>query len=96
MPNVIYWPTKLAAETVDYGADWAPTLSRVGDETITDSAWALISGDVTVGVDAIDADARGTSVRISGGTANTAAVVRNTVTLSDGQVLTTDAHLKVR
>lgn len=93
---MIYWPTKAPAEIIDYGMDWGPTLSRLNDPTISESAWALVSGDVVIGVSSIDANGRGTRVRISGGTDATAAVIRNTVTLSDGQVLTEEAYLKIR
>ena len=92
---MIYWPTKAPAEIVDYGANWAPTLSRLGDPTITDSTWELVSGDAVIGLDTVAADGRSTAVRISGGTDGVDSVFRNTVTLSDGQVLNTEAYLQV-
>lgn len=93
---MIYWPTKAPSDQIDYGMDWGPTLSRMGNPTITVSTWALVSGDVAIGASTIDGDGRGTEVRITGGTDATDAVVRNTVTLSDGQVLHEEAYLKIR
>lgn len=93
---MIYWPTKGPSDQIDYGMDWGPTLSRLDDPTISVSNWTLVSGDVTIGVAGIAADGRSTEVRISGGTDATEAVVRNTVTLSDGQVLHEEALVKVR
>lgn len=93
---MIYWPTKTPAAIIDYGADWAPTLSRLGDPTITNSVWAVLSGDVTITTQSIDADSRGTGVGVSGGTDGTDSILENTVTLSDGEVLTEKAYLKVR
>jgi hypothetical protein len=93
---MIYWPTKTPATVLDYGADWAPTLSRLGDPTITASVWTLLSGDAIKGADAIDAGARSTTVRVSGGTDGVDSVFKNTVTLSNGEVLETKALLKVR
>lgn len=93
---MIYWPTKTPAEVMDYGMNWGPTLSELGDPTITGSAWAVLSGDVTLTGDSIDADNRGTQVRVNGGTDATDAVVQNTVTLSDGEVLTEKAYIKIR
>lgn len=93
---MIYWPTKGPSDVIDYGMNWAPTLARLGDPTITVSTWTLVSGNVVIGPDSIDADSRGTEVRISAGTDGTDAVLRNTVTLSDGQVLHEEAFVKVR
>jgi hypothetical protein len=91
---VIYWPTKTPDAEIDYGADWAPTLSRVGDATIADSDWTRLSGDAVIGV-ASFTDTE-TSVRISAGTDGIDSIFENTVTLSDGQILTEKAYLKVR
>lgn len=93
---MIYWPTKTPGAAIDYGADWGPTLSKLGDPTIVSSVWSLISGDVTIGVSGISGGAQETLVRISGGTDGTEAIVKNTVTLSDGQILDEKAFLKIR
>lgn len=93
---MIYWPTKSPAEIIDFGMDWAPTLSKLDDPTITGSVWAVASGDVVLGATSIDADNRGTQVRLSGGTDGTDSIVKNTVTLSNGDVLEEKAYLKVR
>lgn len=91
---MIYWPTKAPAAIIDYGANWAPALSRLGDVTITNSVWSRVSGDAVVGTQ--NHTATTTSVRISGGTDGTDSVFENVVTLSDGQVLDKKALLKVR
>jgi len=93
---MIYWPTKGPSDVIDYGMDWGPTLSRIGNPTISNSVWALVSGDVTIGASSIDADGRGTEVRISAGTNGTDAVVRNTITTSDGQTVHEEAFVKIR
>lgn len=93
---MIYWPTKTPATEIDYGMDWAPTLSLLGDPTITFSTWAVLSGDVTTSATGIDPDGKGTGVRVSNGTSGTDAILENTVTLSDGEILTEKAYLKIR
>lgn len=90
---MIYWPSKPAAAVIDYGANWAPALSRLGDVTITNSTWTRISGDAVAGL-ATFTDTT-TSVRISAGTAGTESIFENVVTLSDGQTLPERAFLKV-
>lgn len=91
---MIYWPTKTPAAVIDYGMDWGPTLSRLSDPSISNSVWAIVSGDVTLGISSINGVETG--VRVSGGTDGTDAVVQNTITLSDGEILTEKAYLKVR
>jgi hypothetical protein len=93
---MIYWPTKAPGDSIDYGMDWGPTLSKLGDPSITLSAWAVVSGDVTIPANTIAAGSRGTVARVAGGTDGTEAIVRNTVTLSDGQILHEEAFIKIR
>lgn len=93
---MIYWPTKAPGDSIDYGMDWGPTLSKLGDPTITLSVWAVVSGDVTLPVHTINAGGRETVVRVAGGTDGSEAIVRNTVTLSDGQTIHEEAFLKIR
>ena len=89
---MIYWPSKLAGEAVDRGANWAPTLGDLGDATIQGSSWALTQGDVTLS--AASYTAKTTSIRVSAGTSGEH-ILRNTVTLSDGQILQQFAFIKV-
>jgi hypothetical protein len=93
---MIYWPTKAPGDSIDYGMDWGPTLSKMDDLTITNSEWAVVSGDVTLPANAIAAGSRGTIVRVADGTDGSEAIVRNTVTLSDGQTIHEEAFIKIR
>jgi hypothetical protein len=93
---MIYWPTKAPSDSIDYGMDWGPTLSKMGDPTIVTSNWAVVSGTVTLPAKAIAAGSRETLVRVAGGTDGTEAIVKNTVTLSDGQIIHEDAFLKIK
>lgn len=91
-----YWPTKTPVEVRDQGLDWGPTLSKIGDPTITNSVWSVLNGTaLATGSDIID-DSRETVTRVSGGTAGQETVFRNTITLSNGQVLTEDVFQRVR
>lgn len=94
---MIYWPTKSPTEVIDYGMNWAPTLSLLtGSPTIVSQTWTIVSGNVTLGAQSIDADGKGTNVRVSAGTDGTEAIVKNTVTLSDGQIIDENAFVKIR
>lgn len=93
---MIYWPTKAPSDTIDYGLDWGPTLSKLDDPTIVGSEWTIVSGNVTVPSNTIAAGSRGTVARVAGGTDGTEAILRNSVTLSDGQVIHEEAFLKIR
>jgi len=89
-----YWPSKIAAGAYDMGLDWAPALAELGDLTITGSTWSIISGDVVLSNFSFTTTK--TAVRVSAGTAGSEAVVRNLVTLSNGEKYHEDAFLKVR
>lgn len=97
---MIYWPTKAPTDVIDYGMGWGPTLGELGDPPptieVVGTSWSILSGDVSIITSAVDGDGRGTVVRVAGGTADTEAILRNVVTLSDGQVLHEDAFLKIR
>lgn len=93
---MIYWPTKAPTDSIDYGMDWGPTLSKMGDPSIVSSSWAVVSGNVTLGPDAIAAGSRETLVRVSGGTDGSEAIVRNIITLSDGEIIHEEAFLKIK
>lgn len=94
---MIYWPTKAPSDEIDYGMGWGPTLGELGDPppTIISATWTVREGNVTIGANVVDADGRGTVVRVVGGSANTEAILRCVVTLSDGQVLHEDAFIKI-
>lgn len=96
---MIYWPSKAPADAIDYGMAWGPTLSKLDPDTpptIIVSDWSVLVGDVTVQAQVIDEAGRGTTVRVVGGTNNTEAVLRNQVTLSDGQSIHEDAFIRIR
>lgn len=94
---MINWPSKTPAEFKDYGLNWAPALSKIaGNPTITNSSWSKISGDASLGAGLIQPDARRTAVKIGAGSAGGVSIFRNQVTLSDTQVLTCDALVRVR
>jgi hypothetical protein len=92
---MIYWPTKGAAAAHDYGLDWSPTLAKLGDLTIASSEWATLYGDAAVAGDGVDPDGKGTAARVLGGTAGQPTIFRNTVTLSDGQIIYEDVMVEI-
>lgn len=94
---MIYWPTKAPADLKDFGAAWGPFLSKLSSPppTITVSVWSVRSGDVFIQAQVIDPNGRGTECRVGGGTDGTEAILRNQVTLSDGQSFHEDAFIKI-
>lgn len=94
---MIYWPDKAPSDNVDLGADWSPTLAKLGDKTILSSVWVRRSGTAVASNQAIipGPGGRKTGVRIGGGLPGTFSVFRNTVTLNDGQIVHEDAMIKV-
>lgn len=99
---MIYWPSKAPADAIDFGMAWGPFLSELGTPPPTilstpgGSVWTVRSGDVNIVASVVDADGRGTEVRLTGGTDGTEAILRNQVTLSDGQSFHEDAFIKIR
>ena len=91
-----YWPTKTPDQVKFLGLDWGPTLSKLGDPTIIDSDWTTLHGDAQHTAGVIDEEGRRTVTQISGGTPGIITVFRNTVTLSDTQVLDEDVTIKCR
>lgn len=79
---------KQPTETVAYGGDWRLRLARFPAVIISQSTWAAVTTDgaLVLSGGAIDSSGKQTSVLISGGTAGYVYTVKNTVTLSDGQV----------
>lgn len=88
-----YWPSKGATVVTDYGLNWAPTLSDLGDLTIADSDWEVQSGSATLSNYAFTDTS--TAVRVSAGEPNEEQIFRNTVTLSDDSVYYEDVFLKI-
>lgn len=93
---MIYWPSKPAANVRPYGLDWGPLLSKLGNPSITASAWSVLSGTAGIANGTIDPDGQHVYTTVNGGTADKETVFRNTVTLSNGQVWSADIFLKVR
>jgi hypothetical protein len=71
-----------------YVGDWRVKLAPYAGLIIVLSTWTIVSPDgaLTTSAAAIAGDGLTTSALFSGGTFGTAYVVKNTVTLSDGQV----------
>lgn len=91
-----YWPSKTPVSVRDLGLDWGPALSELGDAAIVTSAWQRLRGPCGYTVGTVLDAGRKTVTRISGGTAGVISVFRNTVTLSDGQVLDEDVTINTR
>lgn len=73
--------SKDAAEVLDFGYDWSPSLET--DEVILTSSWAASSVDITLDSDEIDADETSTTVWVSDGNAGEEYILTNTIT-TDG------------
>lgn len=67
-------------EVRDYALDWTPQL---GSNTISNGVWSVVSGGVTIVAQSFTST--GVIMRLTGGTANTVALLKSTVTLSDGE-----------
>jgi hypothetical protein len=81
---------KQPGESRKYGGDWRPALARFPGVTIVGSAWSLVPGSdgaLTLGTAAINGAGDQTSVLLGGGTAGVVYTLKNSVTLSDGQIL---------
>lgn len=91
-----YWPTKTREVTRDQGLDWGPTLSKIGDPTIVGSVWTRLSGSIIATGGGILSGDRRTVTRVSGGTPGEGTLFRNTITLSNGYILTEDVFQRTR
>lgn len=90
-----YWPTKTPAQVRDRGLLWLPTLEQYAvPPTITGSIWEKLHGDADCTEGTFDTIS--TTTRVFGGTADKETVFRNTVTLSNNEVLTEDVFQRVR
>ncbi len=81
---------KAPADVVDIEIDWSPL---IGADAIAGSAWTADAG-LTVAAQSVASPK--TKVRISGGAADTACTVANTVTLASGQTFARSFRLLVR
>lgn len=80
----------IVGESKTYNGDWRRVLAGIaGAPTITLSAWVVVAGGagLTIVGSAINVDGDITSVTLQGATAGVVYTLRNTVTLSDSQVL---------
>jgi hypothetical protein len=78
-------------EVRDYGIDWS---GDIGAATIQSSAWAVVSGTLTlVGNDFDDTT---TTVRVSGGTLGQTCELLNHIVLSNGEEAELTCKLKIR
>lgn len=94
---MLYWPNKTPDEIFDVGLDWGPAVSKFGDSPVITSAWTREEGSVAASSDSIDADGRGTNVRVSGGgLVGEVNTFRNDVTLASGVELQAWATFKIR
>lgn len=91
VPALVFERAKDADETKTYGVDWSADL---GGSTITASAWAVVSGSVIIEDDAFTTTT--TTVQLSGGVNGTPALVRNDVTLANGDELQQTCRLYVK
>jgi hypothetical protein len=91
-----YWPTKTPLQIRDRGLNWLPTLEQypAPQPTIVDSSWDKLHGDADI-TSGIFNDTT-TTARVIGGTAGQETVFRNTISLSNGEVLDEDVFQRVR
>jgi hypothetical protein len=89
---MLVWPAKDPDEDVLNTVDWS---RRLGTDIISDVAFEVTSGDVTVS-DGEHDGARLAQVLVSGGTAGTKAKVLCEITTVDGQLLQETATLLIR
>lgn len=76
-------------ESRRYGGDWRARLAQWPGVSIVGASWSLVPGSdgaLSIGGGAINGDGTMTSALFTGGTAGTVYTVKNSVTLSDGQV----------
>ena len=86
------WPAKDPGETLDYQFDWTARLET--GETILTSTMTLLSGDTTVSSPSFLGGV--TTVWLSGGTVETASVVNNVITTSDGRTYEESARVRIK
>lgn len=98
---MLTWPTKDPNEVLDYQIDWddedPPGPRLVDGETISTSTFSIVSGDVVIAVSPAPSVADGvTTVWLTGGTADTSAVILNRVVTSAGRTYDKSVKLRIR
>lgn len=84
------WPSKSTGEVIFYGLNWSQPL---GTDTIATSSWALSATDIVE--DSSSFWPYGTTILLSGGTANTTYTVTNTITTASGQTFVEPVSIRV-
>lgn len=97
---MLQWPNKDPDEILDYDLDWAnPDDPRLETgETLTSSAWTIITGDVVISTNPASSYAPSglSTVWLTGGTAGTRCVLNNRVTTSKGRTYEQEVLLRIR
>lgn len=86
-----YWPNKDPDEVLDYSIDWE---ARLGADTISTSAWSVVSGTVVEGVN--NKTDTVTTVWLSGGAAGENAEIHNRIVTAGGRTMDQTVYLRVR
>lgn len=86
-----YWPNKDPDEVLDYSIDWS---ARLGADTISTSAWSVVSGTVVEGVN--NKTDTVTTVWLSGGTVGENAEIHNRIVTAGGRTMDQTVYLRVR
>lgn len=90
---MVVWPEKDPDETVEYGFKWAQELAP--GRSISASDWFVEEGGVILTGAAIVTGTE-THIRVAGGVIGTPAVIRNRVTLDNGEIYEERARIPIR
>ncbi len=74
-------PKKDPGETLDYALDWSQAMENA--DAIATSTWSVESGGVSIPASTVNG--KTVTVWVSGGTTNVPAIVKNTVTTTQGR-----------
>lgn len=85
------WSPKDPDEILDYDIDWS---DRLGDDTISNSSWTLVSGTVVIGTTQISDTA--TKVWLSGGMLGETCYIENLITTAGGRTYDQTVKLRIR
>lgn len=88
------WPDKDPAEVLDYGLDYSAEMTKHGD-TIANSTYALLAGDVTLGSEPAIANHTPT-IFLSGGTDNTISRLLHTVVSTGGRTYKEEVNIRIK
>ena len=94
----VKWPNKDPDERLDYVLDWT---ARLGDDSITISAFTVISGDVEIDDQEIVTGSKKTLVWLQGGTVDPETQERecrilNRITTAAGRIMDQTARIKLK